>query len=199
MPSYLGRYDNCAKNRTEKFKRAVDSWCVQTHNEKELIIVSDGCETTEEMYETFYSKKSNIKLKTIEKQPLFSGMVREEGLKMATGEIITYLDTDDYFTPSHLSNVESRIREQDLDWAYWSDFIKINSKNSIIRNVQLIKGVAGTSSIGHKRSLDVSWEGCNGYGHDWTFIERLKATKTKHDKIYGCGYIVCHIVKQIDN
>lgn len=198
LPSYLGPYEGAAKNREEKFCRAVDSFRVQTHWAKELIIVSDGCEKTATLYERHYKGDHQIKLVRIEKQPLFSGNVRQAGIEAATGDLICYLDSDDYFHAHHLSNIDTRMNERELDWCYYSDEIKVDTKKTIVRNVTLTHGVAGTSAIAHKRELNVSWSGCDGYGHDWMFIKKLIAASKNVEKIYGCGYVVCHTKNGID-
>ena len=43
MPSFLGDYTNAAKNREEKFLRAVNSVRTQSYDNKLLVVVSDGC------------------------------------------------------------------------------------------------------------------------------------------------------------
>ena len=54
-------------------------------------------------------------------------------------------------------------------------------------------GSCGVSNIAHKRSLDVSWEGCDGYGHDWEFIKKLMNASSKYEHIDHAGYYVAHI------
>ena len=200
IPSFCGNYTGCATKREMKLIRAIDSWLNQTHYDKELILVSDGRPDTEEIYHDKYSSKHNIKFIKLEKQPLFSGNVRQAGLDLSSAEIITYLDSDDYFTPSHLSNIDSRMEERGLDWCYFSDYLKVDKKNIQQRPVHVLSnGVIGTSNIAHRRSLNVSWSGCDGYGHDFIFIQRLMSASNNYEQIYGCGYIVCHTPNQIDN
>ena len=176
MPSYLSKYDGSASDRSNKFIRAVDSWLNQVYNDKELIIISDGCDRTISLYEKCYYDYPEIKIVKLEKQPTFSGSVREAGIKIATGDIICYLDTDDYIQPSHLPNIQSRMYEAELDWCYFTDFVKISSRITNSRPcTPHSKGLIGVSNIAHLRSMNASWEGCDGYGHDFDFVQRLKA------------------------
>lgn len=200
MPSYLGKYDGCASERADKFERAVDSWIKQSHYLKELIIVSDGCSKTTSLYKKHYKDVFGIKLVEIDKQPTFSGRVRQVGLENASGDIICYLDSDDYINPSHLSNIESRMLENEYDWCYFADYLKINNKLTHQRPVSpTVSGLVGTSNIAHRRSMKATWDGCDGYGHDYVFIQRLRRESSNFDQIYGCGYVVCHIVNRLDN
>ena len=200
MASYLGKYDGCASERSEKFIRAVNSWIKQTHSNKQLIIVSDGCSKTATVYKQNFKGVPNIELVQIDKQPTFSGNVRQAGIEKADGDVICYLDTDDYITPSHISNIESRMIENDYDWCYFADYLKITKKLTHQRPVSPhIMGLVGTSNIAHRRYMKSSWVGCDGYGHDYIFIQRLKRESTNFDQIYGCGYVVCHLVNQLDN
>src|SRR3954468_14224010 len=100
MPSYLGDYPNAASDREGKLKRAIISFLDQTYARRELILVADGCEQTENVYKFLKNNSgkpisSLIRLVKIPKQGHFSGAVRNAGIDVATGEIIAYLDTDD--------------------------------------------------------------------------------------------------------
>lgn len=201
MPSYLYRYKHSASNRENKFLRAVKSVIYQTYKNWELIIVADGCVKTESLYRLHYATNLKIKYKYILKQDLFSGNVRNEGLQIATGDIVTYLDSDDYYSVSHLDNVINGFMEQSCDFGFWNDYVLTGTAkrpNTIMRNTELLPGKIGTSCIAHLRALPISWLGCDGYGHDWTFIQRLMQISSNYKKIYGTGYTVCHIKDRID-
>lgn len=200
MASYLGRYDGCASDRSEGFRRAVSSWAKQAHPKRELIIVSDGCDETMKIYEKEFSKIQDILCFKIPKQLIFSGDVRQAGLEKATGDVITYLDTDDYIQPSHISQVDSAMRQHELDWCYYADWLKITKEYLQQRNpCPTVLGRIGTSNIAHLRSMKSNWIGCDGYGHDFTFIQRLKKESKNYDQIFGCGYVVCHTKNGLDN
>lgn len=182
MASYLGDYPGGASNRIEKFHRAVKSVIDQTYTNWELLIIADGCELTEKEASKYTDKR--IKFFTIDKQPNFSGNVRQKGLDEATGDYVIYLDTDDYFTPEHIEDIAKRLNGD--EWVYFD-----NNFNK----VRLTYGVAITGAICHKRGL-AEWRGCNGYGHDWFFIQRLMKHETKN--IGMSGYVICHEPNGID-
>lgn len=205
MPSFLGEYKFGAKDRVAKFHRAVNSFLKQNYDNKELIVVSDGCEITSREILN-YKDNSQIKHIYISKQELFSGLVREEGLKNAMGDIICYLDSDDMFGDNHLVAINSGFVHHQVDWVYFDDYVlyalhpitrDILSEGT--RSVDLEYGRIGTSSVAHKKQFDINWLGCHGYGHDWTFVKKLIDSGKSRAKIYNTKYYVCHIPNGIDN
>lgn len=201
MPSFLGAYNGSAKNREAKFERAVNSFLTNSHSERELIIISDGCHKTIEIYEKKYKLYEEIKLIQLDKQPMFSGMVREFGLRACTGDVVCYLDGDDIIGYNHLNNIVQKFNTSDDDWVYFDDQIRYNHLAHIpptVRSIKLEKGLAGTSCIAHSNNQFINWIGCDGYGHDWTFIDRLIKLFPRYRKIDGCSYIVHHIPNSVD-
>lgn len=201
MPSFLGEYEGGASDRENKFVRAVHSFLENSLEEKELIIVGDNCEITEKLIrEHFRNEWDNGKIifhQFRKKQKLFSGALRSKGIELASGEFICYLDSDDLIGQNHLSSIYNQVKMQDLDWAYFNDYLNSDA-GLITKNVNLKKDSIGTSSIIHKYHKRLNWDKCDGYGHDFMFIERLMKWSSKKDKIYGATYIICHIPNQID-
>lgn len=112
MPSYLGDYEGARSNPIEKFNRAVKSFLQQTYNNKELVIVSDGCDLTIEQYESNWKDYENIKLVKLDKnKSKWPGTNRQSGIDKATGIWITYLDTDDILHHSHLTNLMHNVSD----------------------------------------------------------------------------------------
>lgn len=198
MPVYLGEYEGCASDREEKFQRAILSVIESKYKNIELVIIGDSCSQSEEMLEDVLKSQKEASKDIIkffnfkEKQPLFSGSLRSKGLELATGEIIIYLDSDDMFGANHIKMVVDQIVSEKLDWCYFNDFIQ-TEKGLNVRDVELEHGLSGTSCIAHLRENSPNWDDCDGYGHDWKFIEKLISWSDNYDKIYGASYIVCHI------
>jgi glycosyltransferase involved in cell wall biosynthesis len=193
MASYLDHYTSggfeAASNREFKFRRAVNSFLDQTFKSAELIIVSDGCEKTSKITREKYSNFSAVRLIELPKQPLFSGTVRQAGLTQSTGEIVCYLDSDDYFGSTHLE-ILSGFKDSEYVWCYYDDYI-FNGEKKWKRTVEPKANRIGTSSICHRRACSFQW--ADGYGHDWTSISHI--LKEKHYKIDTPDYVVCHLGK----
>ena len=112
MISYLKDYKDARSQPVYKFNRAVQSFVDQRYDNKELIIVSDGCPLTVKEYNSKWSKFDNIKLietdKSVNQWP---GSKRQVGVESATGKWITYLDTDDMLHHSHLTNLSFHVND----------------------------------------------------------------------------------------
>jgi len=191
MASYLEKYRNSATNRVAKFHRAVKSFLTQSYTNAELIIVADGCKKTEREYLNHYKDNPRIKCIVIPKQKYLSGSVRQAGIDLALGRWVCYLDTDDFFSVDHLKHIKKNITG--LDWAYYNDWIYDGTSTSE-KDVGLRIGSSGTSSIAHKRLLNISWLGLDGYTHDWEFIKQLLEVSDNYKKIGTAGYNICHTV-----
>ncbi len=206
MPCTLSIYDGAATERKYKLERAVDSFLKQNYLNKELKIVSDGCLETIDFINKNYNSEDNIKTYFITKQPMFSGNVRQFGITMSdNSDIITFLDSDDFYNRRfHLSNiVRAFSKNPKLDWIYFNDFIKYQAFDSAPlgeRDANLEYGNTGTSNIAYKKLCNVSWAGCDGYGHDFTLIQKLiENHPDSYAKISGCSYVTCHIPNTCDS
>lgn len=132
MQVYLGEYPGARSNPQYKFVRAVNSFMLQKHSDKELIIVADGCNDAKGIYERLFSSLDNIKFVYVARGNIprmrevssnkryFRGLPRQIGRSLATGEIITYMDADDLMLPSRLSQLDSAWLQAGPDkiWAY---------------------------------------------------------------------------------
>lgn len=179
MPSYLGNYSTAASNRPEKLRRAIESFLSQGIGE--LIVVADGCRDTLSICNEY---PINV-IYLHEKRPLFSGELRNIGIKAARFDYIAYLDSDDEFGDGHLKAISENLGSE---WLWWDDFVVENR-----RTVELKQGSIGTSAIAHKKELNVSWG--DGYGHDWWFVCELM--KYQGRKIEA-NYRVMHIPGYVD-
>lgn len=186
-------------NQGPKFVRAVKSFLNQTFQDKELIIVSDGCPITLELYHQNFTQYPNIKCIALPKQPHYSGVVRNEGIKIAMGEIISYLDSDDVMGKNHLQIIYDQFDLDKWDWVYYDDLMCLNKEftKMQIRVVEPRYGSIGTSSFTHKNPRlfknGERFKFLNGYGHDFCSILLLNSLGTKFKKLEKKSeYIVCH-------
>ena len=193
IPSSLAPRKYQASNPEEKLIRAVESAINQIQTNLEFIIISDGCQRTNELIKYNYDdliETGILKLIQLEKQPPFSGNVRNAGIEAATGDIICYLDADDYLGTDHISTI---VKNFTGDWVWFNDLTLVKDK-FVERECTLKLGFCGTSNIAHKRSMKARWLPVNKYGRDdWAFINELQKESPGGVRIETPSYIVCHI------
>ena len=186
-------------NQGPKFIRAVKSFLNQTHIDKELIVIADGCQLTMQLYHENFTQYDNIKIIPIPKQPPYSGEMRNVALQQCSGDIITYLDSDDVIGKNHLQIIQDQFDISKLDFVYYSDYMVLNKEftKTYTRVVEPRYGSIGTSSISHKNPKllkngdKIRWG--NGYGHDFIFVLKLNSLGLKYKKLEKMpSYIVCH-------
>jgi hypothetical protein len=192
IPSSIAPRKNQASNPEAKLIRAVDSAMRQDYHDFEIVIVSDGCEKTREaLMTTFHPEYLHglFEFVYIPKQPLFSGNVRNAGIEAATGDIICYLDADDYLGTDHVTTIVKHFTGQ---WVWFND-LTLQGTEFKERECALKLGLCGTSNIAHLRSMPVRWREVNRYGYDdWSFIQQL-ILSSPGVKIETPTYVVCHI------
>ena len=143
MQSYLGDYPDSRKDPKNKFIRAVTSFLRQTHQDKELIIVSDGCEDTKKIYDLFFVDNKEIKFCYVSKDKgsqrmyelnnnilNYRGKPRALGVALSSGDIVTYFDSDDIMLPNRLSDLNSHWEKQPEEVKFASNpfrFLHINA------------------------------------------------------------------------
>jgi len=188
MPSYIANYRGSASNKEGKIVRAIDSVLCQTFKDFELIVIADGCQKTVEIVKNITDKR--IRLFLIEKQPMWSGLVRNTGLEMSKGAWMVYLDIDDMWGEDHLKIINDQI--QDEDWVWFNDRSWDGGQQQFNEHhCGLKKGHCGTSNIAHKQGL-TGWGMKGNYLHDWVFILRLMQVSQNYKRIETPQYLVCH-------
>ena len=89
-------------NRAHLLSRAIDSVLKQTESSWELIIVDDGStDTTHDLGTQFTMHEGRIKYVFHSHRGL--ALSRAAGIAAASGEYVTFIDSDDEYAPDHLS------------------------------------------------------------------------------------------------
>lgn len=166
MQSYLGSYPGSRSDSDKKFIRAVNSFLNQTHKDSELIIASDGCEVTHKLYYELFKKEDRIKYVYIDKdtpnmyegeQKYYRGFPRQVARSLVTGEVTTYMDSDDYLLPSAAEILNSAWSgAEDKQWALidrWYD-------NHIMKSAKTSKSIIVESEEYTIDGLESKWSIC---------------------------------------
>lgn len=87
-------------NRCDKLKKSIDSVLQQTYSNIELIIVDDGStDNTKEMVEAINDERI---IYTVMPTNMGPAAARNEGVRIATAEVIAFHDSDDLWRPNKL-------------------------------------------------------------------------------------------------
>ncbi len=97
-------------------RQSLDSLINQSLKEIEIICVNDG--STDDSYDILeeYKNKDN-RIKVIHKENKGTGAARNDGLKLATGECIGFVDPDDWVKPIMYERLYTLLKEKNLDIA----------------------------------------------------------------------------------
>ena len=202
MASYLGAIQGRERpNMDKKLVRAVKSFLNQSHPDKELVIVSDGCQATNDIIESNFGGNPEIKLLKSQKLEPYSGGIRQQGLSVATGDIICYLDNDDVIAREHIKTIHDNFDFDNLDLVYYDDYLVLDQsfKTLQVRTVDPRWASIGTSSHAHvnffkhkgRINKDVYWP--TGYSHDFTWISSIIGANARFKKLDKTPqYLVAH-------
>ncbi len=143
-------------NRSESLPLAVKSVQDQTRDNWELIIIDDGSgDSTQEVLKG-YLNDDRIKYYFQENQGV--SVARNSGAKLATGDYLIFLDSDDIFFPDLIKNIyEAEFYKYDL--ICWQVLKNIDGKEKIWKAQQLdgiynnIKATFLAGSICFKKSV----------------------------------------------
>lgn len=107
-------------NAEKYLRQCLDSICKQTLSEIEIICVDDGSsDSSLEILMEYASRDSRLKI--LSQRNGGAGSARNNGLKHATGEYLSFLDADDFFELNMLE-----LAYQELEH-YQADFVVFNS------------------------------------------------------------------------
>lgn len=96
-------------NRAHRIDVAIISVLGQTYSDLELIIVDDGSvDNTKEVVNSF----SDERIVYVYQENMERSAARNNGISIAKGEFICFLDSDDMYLPNHLSVLTDAINEK---------------------------------------------------------------------------------------
>lgn len=236
MQSYLGDYPGSRVDAVNKFRRAVKSFQNQLYKNCELIIVSDGCSKTHQIYAREFKNDPSIKFILVDKKDTpnmyelnteghkyYRGFPRRVGVGAATGELITYMDSDDFLLPEFaftlilMYNINPEMKWwinskwYDNEAANWEDSQEILGSDHIEdREIEGLNGKWTITSVKpgmavmapwllmHKADCTVKWRDTIGASEDSDFNRRLRA-EYKDGMVFDRPiYVRCHYRDQWD-
>lgn len=117
----------------EKYlETCINSILHQTYKNLEIIFVNDGSKDNSLKILKKY-KKIDKRIVVIDQQNGGLSNARNSGLKVFTGEYVTFIDSDDYITNEHIETLYNNIIESDADLSI-TQFKKIY-ENKPVKNI----------------------------------------------------------------
>ena len=154
----------------------------QDTDETEIIVIDDGCYDHRIEH---YGKSGLIKVKQKANGGVSSA--RNEGIELAEGDYIAFIDSDDMVMPNYIETLLELIENHNEDIIYFN-WLDINT-NSVIRhpdNPAVWKAI-------YKKEILPRFEECYKTKEDYYFLQELEKTnpsKYYYDKvlyIYNSG------------
>ncbi|MCL1998688.1 MAG: glycosyltransferase [Turicibacter sp.] len=97
--------------------RCLESVINQTLRDIEIICVDDGStDSTSSILRSFAAKDNRIQILTQKNQ--YAGVARNNGMDVATGKYLYFLDADDFISPHMLKAMYEQIEKDDADICY---------------------------------------------------------------------------------
>ena len=137
-------------------KKTINSILSQSFKDFEVILIYDD-EDLNDLFEIERDFKKNPKIKIIKNSKnLGAGLSRNNGIKHATGEIIAFIDSDDFWQPDKLEKQIKFMQENNYDFTFcnYEKFIskektiKVKSSKSILNyNDLLVSNEVGLSTV----------------------------------------------------
>lgn len=177
MPTY---------NRAYIIEQAIESILVQTYKDWELIIVDDAStDTTEQVVSKYLCSKIRYYVNNENKGANYS---RNFGADCAKGEVLTFLDSDNYWPETRLEIQYERFKRYESKNCFLYGKVQIENENSKsivpeimptveeLKQIEIRKNIVDTNTIMIKKSL--FWE-LGGFDiniprlQDWEFVLRL--------------------------
>lgn len=119
-------------NCEQYLARCLDSILNQRYDSIEVILVNDGSTDNSKTVCDEYSKNDK-RVKVIHKQNEGVSKARNDGLSIATGKYICFLDADDYLTGNYFSEVEKLLNKYEklelINFGFFSDVDDLEFNN----------------------------------------------------------------------
>lgn len=229
MQVNLGDYPGSRTNAVHKFRRAVKSFQSQLYKNTELIIIADGCNKAHQIYSREFKQDPSIKFMFLDRNgagemyeetengKYYRGFPRRAGVGIATGSLITYMDSDDYLLPEFtmtLMLMYNAAPENDwyINTSWYDNYVHDWDDNETMENTNHeddieIEGLPSTWNAAkvkegyavlspwlfmHKSYCTTRWRDTIGSSEDSDFNRRLRETYPNGYAFAKPTYVRCH-------
>lgn len=101
--------------KTEQYlSRCLDSICRQTYSNLEILLIDDGSPDNSGRICDEYAAKDR-RISVLHKENIGVSAARNDGLELATGDYITFVDSDDYIAPKMYEILADQMETENAD------------------------------------------------------------------------------------
>ena len=114
-------------NTEAYLSRAIDSILAQSFEDFELILIDDGStDSSSTICDDYCGKDSRVRVVHNENQGVSAA--RNCGIDMATGDWVTFIDSDDYVLPEYLQNLYDNSQKYNSDFVM-TGIVRVHENN----------------------------------------------------------------------
>ena len=177
-------------NRADRCRRAVESACEQSHEALEIIVVDDGSQ--DETADTLQGLDDRVRY--VRQRNAGVAAARNHGLKLASGDYVAFLDSDDTWLPRKLEAQLAVLRAFPEAGMVWTDMAAVDEADRTIHDSYLQRMYSAYTYFDPERDFAASrplaalWDDCphdlssrRCYSGDiarWMFMGNLVHTST---------------------
>jgi glycosyltransferase involved in cell wall biosynthesis len=176
-------------NSEEFISETIESVLSQSYNNWEMII-ADDCSTDNGINNVKKYQKEDQRIKLIQlKENSGAAVARNEGIKLANGKYIAFLDSDDLWHPEKLEKQISFMKENDYAFTY-TNYQKISESGNLTDII-----VESPSKLGYKKALHTNYIGCLTAIYDTEKLGKIYMPEIRKRQDYG---LWLKILKEVD-
>lgn len=170
-------------NTAKWIGESIESVVNQTYKKWELIIVDDcSTDNTEEIVRAFSDER--IKFFKNEKN-LGAALTRNRALREATGELISFLDSDDVWNPDKLEKMVKFMKDNNYVFAY-HDYEKIDEESKPL-NIY----VTGPKIVTKRKMYHYGYPGCLAFMYSARYYGLIQIKDIKKNNDYAILLKLC--------
>lgn len=163
-----------AYNAGNTISRCLQSIIASSYEAIEVIVVNDGSiDSTAEVVEGFV--KSDKRIKLFSQSNAGPSAARNNGMEFVSGDVITFIDSDDYIEPDYFAELSAAFIESKADVVYF-EFNRVDETGSIISRHHLPQEFQSTKYYNNLMRLSEA----DMFGYTWikafrrTVLERVR-------------------------
>ena len=148
-------------NVENSLTRCVESLINQTYSETEIILINDGSSDASSLVCDDFARKF-INIKVIHQTNAGPAKARNNGLKIASGQYVTFVDSDDFVHPMYLEFLRAEILKNNVDLSICGyaklpvDLVPHND-NPMVSHSQILSDTEAFESLLKNQELCAPW------------------------------------------